>query len=560
MLNWVLPPPAAAGTAGLEPLGLAPQLAAILVRRGLRDAAAASAFLAPRLRALADPFLLPGMGAAVERLLAAIDGRRRIVLYGDYDVDGITAVAIMARVLAALGGAPIPFLPARLTEGYGIGPAALERCLAAHQPDLLVALDCGTSAARELAGLRRRGIEAVVFDHHELKPERPPCPLVNPRLGGDGAYLCTAGIAFKAAHALLKLRPAPGFDLRACLDLAALGTVADVVPLIGENRILVAKGLAQLAATRWPGLAALAAAAGLEPPFTATDLGFRLGPRLNAAGRLGSAGEALELLLTADPGRARALAASLDHRNRERQALEQQTLDEATAELAANFDPARDAAIVLGRDGWHPGVLGIVAARLTRTYHRPTILVGFAADGTGKGSGRSIHGLSLVEALAACAAHLDKFGGHEMAAGLAVRRASFPAFRDAFAATAAARLTPADLAPRLELDAELPLAALDFDFLDQHDRLQPFGSGNPQPLFVARGVGPAAPPHTLKEKHLRLLLAQNGSRLPAIFFGGTAAPLPEAPWDIAFRISRNSFRGRVELQVQIAAIRAAHHP
>lgn len=534
-----------------------PVVAGILARRGMTNAGDAVDFLSPKLKRLSDPFLLPQMRAAVERTLAAIDRGERIVLYGDYDVDGVTSLALLTRLLRTYGATVEAFLPSRIDEGYGLSSDGVARCVATFMPQLLIAVDCGTSSAVEIATLTAQGVDVVVIDHHECPAELPRCTaLVNPKRAdaqGDFQYLCSAGLVFKFCHALMKARPVEGFDLKEHLDIVALGTVADIVPLTGENRLLVQKGLEIMACTQWTGLQALMEVAGVKSPITPGDVGFKLGPRLNASGRLGTAQASLELLLTENAGQALTLARELDVQNRERQDVEKSTAAEAEAQVA--FDPARDAAIVVGASGWHPGVLGIVASRICRKYHRPTLVIGFDENGLGKGSGRSIAGFSLVEALGACAPLLEKFGGHEMAAGLALRQERFEEFRTAFKAFARERLTDDDLLPRVPLDGELALREISLDFLAVHERLQPFGMGNAQPLFLARGVRPLVEPIVLKEKHLRLTLGQNGARHEAIFFNGAAEPLPRPPWDIAFRIERNEWRDRVSVQIQIQRIR-----
>jgi len=498
------------------------------------------------------------MRPAIERILQAIDRRERIVLYGDYDVDGVTSLALFTRILRSLGAEVQPFLPLRMDEGYGLSPEGLARCVATHRPQLLLALDCGTCSIAEISSLRSQGIDVLVFDHHESNGERPPClALVNPKLGPDFHYLCSAGIVFKACHALLKTRPASGIDLRDYLDIVALGTVADIVPLKGENRILVQRGLLQLEKSRFTGIRALIESAAIAPPFTPADIGFKLGPRINAAGRLASAEQALELLLTEDHARARHLAAALSEQNRERQEVEKTIHLEAQALVAKEFRPDQAAIIVAG-DGWHPGVLGIVASRLSKAHHRATFVIGFDETGLGKGSGRSIEGLSMVKALGTCAGCLVKFGGHEMAAGLTIQRDQFPRFQETFRKQARALLTDEQLRPRLYLDAEIRLSDLNFDFLKHHETLQPFGIGNSQPLFLARGIRPVET-RILKEKHYRFMLVQNGNARAqeAIYFGGAQRPLPEAPWDIAFQVSQNEYNGRVSLQVEIKALRQA---
>jgi single-stranded-DNA-specific exonuclease len=356
---------------------------------------------------------------------------------------------------------------------------------------------------------------------------------------------------------LLKTRPSPEFDLKANLDLVALGTVADIVPLQNENRIFVQRGIMEIARTKRPGIRKLMEIAAVRSPLAAEDIAFRLGPRLNAAGRLATAEKALQLLGTRDETEATELASLLDAQNRERQGVEKKILGEAEAELAKVFDPARDAAIVLGARDWHPGVLGIVASRLARKYHRPAIVVGFDPSGAGKGSGRSIEGLSLVEALGHCEKWLEKFGGHEMAAGLSVREENFPAFAEAFRVAARDLLSDQKLQPRLHLDHELTFSELNADLLRWHQALQPFGSGNMQPMFFARGVEPAVTPQILKEKHLVLRLRQKNHFRRAIFFDGALSPLPASPWDMAFRLSADEYEGETRLQIHVEALRAA---
>jgi single-stranded-DNA-specific exonuclease len=381
--------------------------------------------------------------------------------------------------------------------------------------------------------------------------------VVNPKAATGCAfhYLCSAGIAFKLCHALLKTRLAPEFDLKANLDLVALGTVADIVPLQNENRIFVQRGTVEIARSKRPGIRKLMAVAAVRAPIVAEDIGFRLGPRLNAAGRLATAEKALQLLLTRDETEATELATLLDAQNRERQSVEKKICGEAEEELGKIFNPARDAAIVVGACDWHPGVLGIVASRLARKYHRPTVVVGFDSTGLGKGSGRSIEGFSLVEALGRCEKWLEKFGGHGMAAGLTVREENFPAFADAFRKTAREFLSDENLQPRLHLDHELTFSELNAELLRWHQVLQPFGSGNLQPMFFARAVEPTVAPQILKDKHLVLRLRQKNHFRRAIFFDGASSPLPSSPWDMAFRLNADEYEGETRLQIRVEALR-----
>ena len=537
-----------------------PCIIRLLMRKGFASADEVNAFLEPRLSSLSDPFLLPNLQTAVDRILKALDARERIVLFGDYDVDGVTSLALLGEMLRAYGATPELFLPMRMEEGYGLSRESVERCCELHRPQLLIAIDCGTSSITEIAALKKSGVDVLVFDHHEPKSELPNCvAVVNPKISPDHAatYLCSVGIIFKLCHALLKTRPLPDFDLKSRLDLVALGTVADIVPLQLENRILVRAGARQIAKSRRPGLQKLMEVASVRPPIATEDIGFRLGPRLNAAGRLHTAEKALRLLLTEDENEAAELAQLLDAQNRERQSVEKEIFNAAEKQIGAEFDRVAHAAIVIGARDWHPGVLGIVASRIARKYHRPTIIVGFDDTGVGRGSGRSIEGFSLVAALDQCRETLEKFGGHEMAAGLTISEKNFPSFVEMFRRVARDRLSDDHLQPRLQLDHELSFSELNFDLLRWHEMLQPFGSGNPQPLFFAREVELASEPTVMKEKHLALRLRQHGRTQRAIFFDGAADKLPAPPWDVAFQIKPDEYQGLIRLQLYIHAIRKA---
>src|SRR5437899_11789549 len=499
------------------------------------------------------------MRAAVSRILAALDRHERIVLFGDYDVDGVTSLALLNEMLRAYGAIPELFWPLRMAEGYGFSRESIERCVKQHRPQLLIALDCGTSSVNEISELKKRGVDVIVLDHHEPKSELPDCvAVVNPKLTQCGMeYLCSVGIVFKLCHALLKTRLLTGFDLKSKLDLVALGTVADIVPLRGENRVLVQRGAIEIARTSRIGLRKLMRVAGVRVPILPEDIGYRLGPRLNAAGRLSTAEKSLRLLLTQEESEAAVLAAELDQQNRERQEVEQEIFDAAIEGIDKSFDAARDAAIVAGAHGWHPGVLGIVASRIARKYYRPTIVIGFDESGTGKGSGRSIEGLNLVEALTRCADTLDKFGGHEMAAGLALREENFERFAEAFCSIAREVLSEEALQPCLRLDHELAFMDIDIEFLRWHEMLQPFGNGNPQPVFFARSVEPVAPPRRVNEKHLVFRLRQGDRHRRAVYFDGASNQLPPPPWDIAFRIEADEYDVETLVAIHIEAVRSA---
>lgn len=510
------------------------------------------------------------MRAAVTRILGALDSHERIVLFGDYDVDGVTSLALLAEMLRGYGATPELFLPLRMEEGYGLSRESIQRCLEQCRPQLLIAIDCGTASVREIAELKNRGVDVIVLDHHqpsqgygsagEPKSQLPDCvAIVNPKADSTSPfhYFCSVGIVFKLCHALLKTRPLPEFDLRSKLDLVALGTVADIVPLLEENRLLVQRGAIEIGRTSRIGLRKLMQVAGVHPPILPEHIGYRLGPRLNAAGRLSTAEKSLRLLLTKDEDEAAALATELDQQNRARQEVEKEILAAAIGTIETQFNPARDAAIVAGARGWHPGVLGIVASRIARKYHRPAIVIGFDENGVGKGSGRSIEGLNLVDALTRCAATLEKFGGHEMAAGLSLHEENFAKFAEAFCVTARELLSEVALQRSLRLDHELPFTNIDVEFLRWHELLQPFGNGNPQPIFFARAVEPVGPPRISNEKHLIFRLRQGGRHRRAVYFDGAANEFPPPPWDVAFRIGVNEYGGETLVGIRIEGLRAA---
>jgi single-stranded-DNA-specific exonuclease len=556
--QWNLRPVQDTCLASLEGCGKSPLVCRLLAQRGIMGGAEAIRFLNPRLAELGDPFALPDMEPAVQRLLRAIDAGDSVVLFGDYDVDGVTSLTLLHTLLKAYGLEARCFLPLRMEEGYGLSRSSLERCLAEGPVHLLVAVDCGTTARDETAWLTSQGIDVIILDHHEPNPERRPevTALVNPKCGTGWHYLCSAGVVFKVAHAMLKRRQAPGFDLKAELDLVALATVADIMPLVEENRLLVRQGLQRLSTTRRAGLLALIEVAGVTEPYTSMDLGFRLGPRLNAAGRLDTAHAALDLLLCEDPVEAADIARELDLQNRERQSIEQQIQTEATAQAQACMAAATPPlGLVIASRGWHPGVVGIVAARLMRQFYRPIFVIAIDESGNGKGSGRSVAGVSLVEALNSCRPLLTSGGGHDMAAGVTLTESNLPAFRESFDAHVRHQTGGAAPEPILHLDAEVLLSELTMDFLDDYDQLQPFGSGNPQPLFLVCGVHPASEPRLLRERHWRLEVRQNGTTRTAMWFNSGDQKLPPPPWDLAFHVDRNTFRGNTSIQLLVQALR-----
>ncbi len=553
-------------TAITDHAGVPAILLHLLAQRGVQDSDDIDYFLNPKLQNLSDPYDLPNMKAAVERIFQAVDEDQRILIYGDYDVDGVTSVTLMLRVLSAYGLNASYFIPKRGEEGYGLSELAIERMLEIENNnpekggvDLVITVDCGTASLHEIEILNQKGIDVIVVDHHEMSEEgSPDCvAVVNPKLGDDHHYLCAAGVVFKLAHALLKERMIENFDLKECLDLVAVATISDIVPLVSENRLLVRHGLRKLPQTSNYGLKALQQIADLKGQITSMDVGFRIGPRLNAAGRMDQPDQALNLLMADSVDEAKELGAMLNDFNIERQQFEKRIRDEAMAMLLEKFDPVNDPVIVLGSRDWHPGVVGIVASRLMRTYYKPTFIIAIDEHGVGKGSGRSVEGVSLVGAIRACDEHLITGGGHDMAAGLSIDESKLDAFREDFGKYVLETTSSAERAPRIYVDAEIDFEQLSLEFLDSYDLLQPFGSKNPQPLFMSKQVWLTEAPRRLKNQHLKLFMRQGVVEHDAIFFGGGERDLPDPPWDVAFTIDRNTFRGVTSLQVVIRDIRAA---
>ena len=521
--EWTIQPPFAGAARLAAGLGVHPLVAGILGQRGYHTVEAARAFLKPDLTHLHPPEALPGLTEAADRLVAAARDREPIVIYGDYDVDGITAAAILWKALRLADANVRIYVPHRIEEGYGLNREAVEH-LAAEGARLLVTVDCGIGGQAEVARARELGLDVIVTDHHEADPARlpPALAIVNPKLPGS-TYpfrdLAGAGVAMKLAWAIGKALS--GHDrvdepfrefLIAATGMAALGTIADVVPLVGENHVLARFGLQALSVSDHPGIAALREVGRLQgKAIDAYHIGFVIAPRLNAAGRLGHAGEAVELLTTAGPQAAMDIAQELDRQNRRRREVEQEILEEADEQVGATFAPERDAAIVVAGRGWHAGVIGIVASRLVEKYHRPTILIGLD-EHQAQGSGRSIPGFHLYQALAACRGHLTTFGGHTMAAGLRLPAEAVGPFREAFLAHAAHTLTPDHLTPRLKVDAEVDPAHINLETARVLDCLGPFGAGNPRPVFATRKIRVVGQPKRIGRRgaHLAMHVTSGG--------------------------------------------------
>lgn len=542
-----------------------PLVAQLLFNRGHQPGQAAEDFLAPQLNKLADPSAIPGMTKAVELIVDAIRAKSKIVLYGDYDVDGITGVAILWHVLTLPEAEVSFYVPHRIDEGYGLNREAARQIIESGAK-LVVTVDCGISAADEAAVFRDAGVRLVITDHHTPPPQLPQADsIVHPALEGDpGPHLCGAAVAFKLGWGIAqrlcgseRVSPAYRSLLVELLPLAGLGTIADIVPLVGENRIIASHGLAGIADTSIPGLRALMDFAGLsDAPVSDFDAGFKLAPRLNAAGRMGHARLAVELLTRADTQRANEIGLYLEEHNRSRQATERRILRTATERIEAQ-NLAGDArrAIVVAGAGWHPGVIGIVAARIVEKYHRPAVLIAVDGD-VGQASCRSIAPFNISEALAACSEWLETFGGHAMAAGFRIQARQIEAFDKAFVEIANNRLTPSDMMPKLRLDAEVELDELDLPTVEVMARLGPFGAGNPRPRFASGWVELADEPRRVgaRQDHLRVLFRQNGVRVRAIGFGLSSA-LEDLKHHrrcrVAFAPIINDFNGRRSVEMQM---------
>src|SRR5213594_3102633 len=553
--RWAIaaPPDPSVTTALAVDLSIPEPLAALLVQRGFAVPELAKSFLRPHLDRLSDPSAWADMVRATALVVAAVRAGTPILVHGDYDVDGQCAAALLTRVLSSVGGRVHAFVPHRLRDGYDFGPAGLAeaRRLGAG---LIITCDCGITAIEAVRAARAAGIEVIVTDHHLPGDELPPASAVldprRPDCPSTDKDLCGAGVAFKLAQALVQaLALSENLPLH-FLDYVALATVADVVPLTGGNRILVRHGLKMLADSRWAGLRAMVEAAGLAGrPLRAGHVGFILAPRLNAAGRIGDANDGLRLLLTDDPNEAARLARQLETLNARRQELDQRILDEAI-EMAERTLRPEDRALVLAADEWHPGVIGIVASRLVERYGRPTFLIGWEPGGElGRGSGRSIVGFDLHDALHRVGHTLEKYGGHMMAAGLTIRRARYEEFRVAFLGVAGELLGPDDLVPHQRVDLELPLGMVSEELQRLMRHMEPCGPGNPATVFGVRGAR-AVGSRRVGVNHLRFTLDDGSGILPAIGFQW-ADQVPEdwlrQPLDVAFRLERDEWEGRTTL-------------
>jgi len=515
-------------------LGAHALLARMMVKRGISSYDQES-FLRPKLADLCDPEGIPGISEAVEILAHAIEKNQRILIFSDYDVDGIVSAAVMKLFLVAMGMSEVrAFLPDRKQEGYGLTQAGLQRALeGGPAPDLFIALDCGTNSHQEIGGLKKAGIQVLVVDHHQLSD---PCPkadaLVNPQRGTEGHHYCTAGLVFKLCHAYLRAKGGRDrFDLRDILDLVALATVADLVPLKEDNRIFVREGLRRLSQTVHPGLKRLMEVSGVGQRMpTSFTLGFQLGPRINAGGRVGNATSGLDLLLSHHPQETARLARELDLQNRKRQELEAIALGEAEEQIGQN---PTGLGLIAASERWHPGVVGIVAARLVRKFHRPSFVIALTEQGEGKGSGRGLPGLSLMDALRACAPCLRGFGGHEAAAGIVIQSDKVADFQKLLQAWLEKHVAPEIFEKTLPIDMQLCPEHLTPEMARAIAELAPFGKGNPEPVFRIDGVQLMGTAKVFAERHLKFRAKVGERKFDVVGFDFAARPPTRPVFNLA---------------------------
>lgn len=561
---WVLRTPAAPELSVklAADLGVSETFARLLANRGFTTIEQVRDFLEPSMDRLIDAFAMRDMDLAVTRVLRAVDDREQILVYGDYDVDGITSTSLLTATLTALGAKVTYFIPDRIRDGYGLSERGVD-VARKRRVKLIITADCGITATNEVKLAKAAGIEVLVTDHHEplgelpeavavLNPKRKDCPYPFKDLAG-------VGVVFKLVQGLAARRPEalpPSFVL-GHLDFVALGTIADVVPLLGENRIFAKIGLEQLCTSEKPGIIALKEVAGLKTRRVESGhVAYILAPRINAAGRLGNAESGVRLLLSNDPSAAAIIAESLEEDNTNRKKIDEATLEDALAQLK-RYGPELPPAIVLWSDRWHPGVLGIVASRLIERFHRPTILI--ACDGDeGKGSGRSVPGFDVHQALQECSQYLIGFGGHSYAAGLTILTENLEAFQERLCAVVRDRIRPDDYIPKLAIDGPILLDDLNEALVQFLDRLSPFGIGNAEPLFIADDVRLASPPMVVSRNHLKMSIRQNGREMDCIGFGmgHMAGPLSTESGriSVAFVPTINVWQNRARLQLKLRDI------
>jgi len=537
------------------------QIVKILISRGLDTPEAITRFLDPKLSDLKDPFEMNGMEEGINRLTQALYNNEKILIYGDYDVDGITATALLYLVLNKLGANADFYLPNRLTEGYGLSQEGIDLARQSGVT-LLITVDTGITAVQEIMYARSLGIEVVVTDHHEPGMAIPEAfAIINPKQTACdyGGELSGVGVAYKFAQALYRRLGQDDQELYEHLDLVALGTSADIVPLVEENRILTKFGIKQIARTTKPGIKSLAFVSGLMGKEIGTgQVVFILAPRLNAIGRLGDARQAARLLATRDERLASEIARKLDSENRRRKEIDEQTLQEALAQMEDTVDLQHDKAIVLAAEGWHQGVIGIVASRLVERYHLPTVMIAIS-DGEGKGSARSIPGFHLCEALKQCEDLLIRYGGHKYAAGLSIKAENIPAFRDRFRQVSGQNLSKEDTTPKLFIDLEIELKDVSDEFVKILEQFSPFGPQNMRPIFLTRNCEVVDAPYVVGSNHLKMRLGKDGAVLDVIGFGFGHMAAELSPRgclvDVVYALEFNTYRGVTKVQMRLRDIK-----
>jgi single-stranded-DNA-specific exonuclease len=547
-------------------LGVSKTLGRLVSLRGCSDGESAWRFLNPKFDHLHNPWSMKGMRQAVDRILRAVNEQEKILIYGDYDVDGTTGTVVLRRALKLLGARTGYHVPHRFTEGYGINQEALELALASGYR-LVLSVDCGIRAHEPLFWARDNGLDVIVTDHHlpDADHGSPPAfAVLNPNQDGcdyPDKNLAGVGVAFKLVQALLRENGREHLE-SGFLKMVAIGTVADVAPLVGENRTIVALGLADLPSATNPGLRALMEVSGCAngQSVSSTDLGFRLGPRINAAGRMDAARAVVELFEAETHAEAHRLAVHLDSRNRERQNVQRQIVELAIAEVEKDItSQKRDYVAVIAGEGWHRGVIGIAASKIAERIHRPCVVISFE-DELGHGSGRSIEAYHLLDGLSSCAELFEKFGGHSHAAGLTIRRENLGALREALNTHAMSCLTVNDLTRTIRADMELDLESVGMDLLNELARLEPFGAGNPRPMFISRNVRVAGQPLIMKEKHLKVRVACNGGQAHEAVWWSGVEELSEqtltvgAGIEMAYTIEPNFWQGIKKLQLSVKDI------
>ena len=569
--RWALFPPDELTTDVLsKSLGISRIVAQCLINRGIRDKEYGKLFLKPELKNLANPSLLPDMTKAVERLFVALESEEPIVIFGDYDVDGVTSTVLLYDLFKRFNFDVNYYLPNRMEEGYGLNFESVKKCLQRFPTRLVIAVDCGTSAFEVIKKLKQNNIDVIVLDHHQISSEIPPAiALVNPfvakknidnkeSLNSQFTELCSVGIVFKLAHAFIKrareleIKKAFNIDVRSYLDIVALGTIADMVPLMGENRILTTAGLKMLNSNPRAGLKSLINVSAIRSKIGVHEVGFQLAPRLNATGRLETAEDALHLLLAESVDESLSLAQKLDAKNRERQMIEHRIFEDVLKIVLDKFNPEEDYVIVEGNPDWHIGVVGIVASKIVQQFYRPTIIMGGDGDYL-RGSGRSINGFDIAQALCKCRDLLIKCGGHSMAAGVTIKHSNLNRFRERLNQFAKQELKKEDILSGLMIDAKIKLSEISFEVMDEIKHLEPFGNGNGQIHLLSTGLKHYRPLLRIgaERQHIKMWVTDGSAIFEAILWNGGDDPLPTGKFDLVFTPQINEYNQKRSIVLNV---------